>query len=58
VDDHLGVLPVVDAALAEGDVGLVVAEEGVVPAELVDPQLDLPLVDRAQRVRRAKRFAA
>ena len=47
--DHLGVLGVVDAALAEGDVGLVLAEEGVVAAELVDAQLDLALVDRPQR---------
>ena len=49
VHDHLGVLAVVDAALADRDeVALVVAEEGVVAAELVDAQLDLTLVDRPQ----------
>jgi hypothetical protein len=48
VDDHLGVLGVVDAALAERDVGLRVTEERVVAAELVDTDGDLPAVDRRQ----------
>ena len=48
--DHLGVLGVVDAALAEGDRQLLraVAVEGVVAAELVDAQQLLALVDRRQ----------
>jgi hypothetical protein len=37
VDDDLRVLRVVDAALAERDVGLRVPEERVVAPELVDP---------------------
>jgi hypothetical protein len=47
VDDHLGVLGVVDAALAERDrrASGAVAVEGVVAAELVDAQQLLALVD-------------
>ncbi|MGN6242799.1 MAG: hypothetical protein ACTHQ3_03895 [Motilibacteraceae bacterium] len=48
MDDDLGVLGVVDAALAEGDVGLVRAEERVVAAVLVQAQLDLALVHRRE----------
>jgi len=49
VDDHLGVLGAVDAALAERDVGLGVSEERVVAAELVDPHAHLAPVDGRQR---------
>ncbi len=56
VDDHLAVLGVVHAALAQGDVGLIFPEEGVVAAVLVDPQLDLALVDRAQPGAEAERL--
>jgi hypothetical protein len=45
VHDHLGVLGVVHATLAERDVRLVLTEERVVAAELVDAELDLALVD-------------
>ena len=50
VHDHLGVLGVVDAALAVGDRQLLraVAVEGVVAPELVDAHQLLALVDRRQ----------
>jgi hypothetical protein len=48
VEDHLAVLGVVDAALAEAQLVLgMVGGEGVVVAELVDPQRLGPVVDRA-----------
>ena len=58
VDDDLGVLGVVDAALAQRDRELAgpLAVEGVVAAELVDAQQLLALVDRRQRRAEAQRL--
>jgi hypothetical protein len=50
VQDHLGVLRVVDAALAEAELVLRVRRlEGVVVAELVDPRVLRLVVDRRKR---------